>query len=255
MVDTKLSALTAVTALTDADELYVNDGGTSKKITALNAAESVNPFKMTVHRTLESGGSAWVMAGFAVGDGWGSSGIGSTVSNSSNGVYVLPVFLPEGEEVDALSVRVNTASDGDATVEAALYDLEGLAGTTFARLTGIASASVTTTGSKVMVLGASYTTVKSGWYFVGVKMVHTTATINPLIAAHSTAWGSFPVLGLANTASYAQDNNGLPGTVSAKHTNSYASSDSLPTSLSTGTWATARNMQHQRLYLGVRTNQ
>ena len=33
MVDTKLSALPQLTAPTDADELYVNDGGTSKRLT------------------------------------------------------------------------------------------------------------------------------------------------------------------------------------------------------------------------------
>jgi hypothetical protein len=36
MADSKLSALTEATALTDADEFYVNDSGTSKRITAVN---------------------------------------------------------------------------------------------------------------------------------------------------------------------------------------------------------------------------
>jgi hypothetical protein len=36
MADSKLSALTAATAATGADELYVNDGGVSKRITVSN---------------------------------------------------------------------------------------------------------------------------------------------------------------------------------------------------------------------------
>lgn len=38
MADSKLSALTEMTELTQADELYVNDGGTSKRITHANLA-------------------------------------------------------------------------------------------------------------------------------------------------------------------------------------------------------------------------
>jgi len=41
MADTKLSALTATTTLTDDDEFYVNDGGTSKKITKANLDDAI----------------------------------------------------------------------------------------------------------------------------------------------------------------------------------------------------------------------
>ena len=41
MADSKLSALTEATAATTADELYVNDGGTSKKITFDNLQKSI----------------------------------------------------------------------------------------------------------------------------------------------------------------------------------------------------------------------
>ena len=41
MADTKLSALTEATATTAADELYINDGGLSKRITAANAGVSL----------------------------------------------------------------------------------------------------------------------------------------------------------------------------------------------------------------------
>lgn len=41
MADTKLSALTAATALGSTDELYVNDGGTSKRITFANLSKTV----------------------------------------------------------------------------------------------------------------------------------------------------------------------------------------------------------------------
>ena len=41
MADTKLSALTEATALTDADELYVNDGGTSKRATVATLKDTI----------------------------------------------------------------------------------------------------------------------------------------------------------------------------------------------------------------------
>jgi len=40
MADTKISALTAITAIADSDELAVNDAGVSKKITAVNLVQS-----------------------------------------------------------------------------------------------------------------------------------------------------------------------------------------------------------------------
>lgn len=42
MADSKLSALTATTTLTDSDELYVNDGGVSKKITKGNFDDNID---------------------------------------------------------------------------------------------------------------------------------------------------------------------------------------------------------------------
>ena len=41
MADTKLSALTAITSIATTDELYVNDAGTSKKVTAANLGKSL----------------------------------------------------------------------------------------------------------------------------------------------------------------------------------------------------------------------
>lgn len=56
MADTKLSALTEVTALATTDELYVNDAGVSKRITAANAGTSL--------ATLAAGKQTiWVPAG------------------------------------------------------------------------------------------------------------------------------------------------------------------------------------------------
>lgn len=115
MADTKVSALTELTVgPADADEIYINDGGTSKKITAANL---LNPENLT-----ELAAGAATTDEVAINDG----GVGKKISVSNlllslTNLTALAVSPATGDELlinDGGTIKKITADDfmfGDAT--------------------------------------------------------------------------------------------------------------------------------------------
>ena len=160
MADSKLSALTEATALTDADELYVNDGGTSKRATWA-----------TVRSATGKQLDGWSTTRFSISTVTAHVTLGPYIAKGSSiavtpGAILLGFSYCHGGTPGTVMINVvstNTAGD-DAYFVLYNYDAEGLP-TTLANSWGpidVASAGVKTLS------GPETETIVEGWYWAGI---------------------------------------------------------------------------------------
>lgn len=155
---TKLSDLTEATALTDADELYVNDGGTSKRITKANLATELGTEVARKQVHPESGGFIALLGG-ANTDTKTLSGLAGTSSS-----YFMPFTINREIVISHISQDVVT-SQAAATRKTGIYT--SVAGVPDTLVTNSAASFDMTTATYVTVAFSGNVTLVPGAYWFG----------------------------------------------------------------------------------------
>lgn len=151
MADVKISALTAATGLTDDDVFVVNDGSTTKKITAANASGYFGGHPQNT----ATGGGYWHRS-LASDDN--PSGAAFPIINR---MYVTPIYISEPCTVTGLALNMTAAADASNVVRLGLYQAgsDGYPGTILDQGTVAADS----TGAKTATVSIAVT---PGWHWL-----------------------------------------------------------------------------------------
>ena len=163
MADTKLSALTEATALTDADEIYINDGGTSKRATVATLKDTVGITAAVDNTRVDTGVRFLQMVG----------NVNMGTSQMSAGFYYLYLGYVPAQTPGSISIDITTGTaSGSAYV--VIYDIDPTDGLPSTLNTSWGPFSTTSTG--IVTLTSQVQSVdSSGWYYVGILTDNTNA--------------------------------------------------------------------------------
>jgi len=158
MADTKVSAMTEVTAISSADELYVNDGGTEKRITGTNLYRIQGGLTIRVY---DSGGTDYIELS--------DSGSTSTIGTNANQININPggtklINLPsattlqifDGTNSDKVAIQHDGTDLNFTFTGTTDWNISSLSGTVRIGTNAVAHSSGTTGGTGSAGAGNQY---------------------------------------------------------------------------------------------------